>query len=368
MDNLHDRFAHPTSVGAAGTESVRQAAIVRIAHATIGLSQLAPRLSALATARQAEAEHQAERVRDIATMAREMASVLEQTVRQLRLSSGEIGELSTMIRRITDETRLIAINTGIAAARAGEEGRVFTVLAKEIRLLSENAAVATQDVQNKVGRLQESALRTSQTVGLEQTSGAASGNEAKSGLGWLLVRMDEADTSAAQQANEARELSLMGTSLRDISEQMIGAVGAFRLEAHARAEQLVEELRADPQLRSANPAQQTRALQRAVERCLFVELAYATDVRGVQTTENIASRAFRAAYGVSGRHQNWSKRPWFQGALQTSTVYLSEIYRSAATDEFCFTASATIDDEKGNPVGVVALDVNFRAILGREAL
>jgi hypothetical protein len=366
MGNVSEPFTLSPSAGAAGTESVQRAAIFRLAHATIGLSQLAPRLSTLATTRQAESERQAERVRDIATMAREMASVLEQTVRQLRLSSGEIGELSTLIRRIADETRLIAINTGIAAARAGEEGRVFTVLAKEIRLLSENAAVATQDVQSKVGRLQESALRTSQTVGLEQPSGEFGTAEAKSGLGWLLERMDEADSSATQQAGEARELNALGTNLRDISEQMIHAVGAFRMEAHARVEQLVEKLRNDPGMRSADPARQTRALQSVVESCPFVELAYATDIRGLQATENISSRAFRAAYGVSGKHQNWSQRPWFRGALQTPAVYLSEIYRSAATDEFCFTASATVADGKGAPVSVVALDVNFRAILGRE--
>jgi hypothetical protein len=284
----------------------------------------------------------------------------------LRFSSGEIGELSTLIRRIADETRLIAINTGIAAARAGEEGRVFTVLAKEIRTLSENAATATQDVQTKVARLQESAQRTSQTVGLEQKAGAAGSADAKSGLAWLLERMDEANAAAGEQAKEAGELNTLGTSLRDVSEQMIRAVGTFRLDAHVRTEQLVEELRADSNMRSADPARQTRALQSAVERCSFVELAYATDMRGMQITENIASRAFRAAYGVSGKHQDWSQRPWFRGTLQTPGMYLSEIYHSAATDEFCFTASATIADERDNPIGVVALDVNFRAILGRE--
>jgi len=370
MGHVRDPFALPLSSGAPGTDSVQQAAIFRLAHATVGLSQLAPRLSTLAIARQAEAERQAERVRDIATMAREMAAVLEHTVRQLRSSSGEIGELSTMIRRIADETRLIAINTGIAAARAGEEGRVFTVLAKEIRSLSENAAIATQDVQTKVGRLQENALKTSQTVGLEQADGAtgnATSADAKSGLGWLLERMNEADASAAQQAGEARELSALGTHLRDISEQMIGAVGTFRLEAHDRVERLIEELRADADLRSADTTRQTRALRYAVERCPFVEIAYVTDARGMQVTENIASRAFRAAYGTTGKHRNWSQRPWFRGALQTPGVYLSEIYRSAATDEFCLTASAMVEGMHGSAIGVVALDVNFRAILGRDS-
>ena len=50
--------------------------------------------------------------------------------------------------------------------------------------------------------------------------------------------------------------------------------------------------------------------------------------------------------------------------MRTSGVYLSGIYRSKATDEFCLTASATFDNQKGNIAGVVAIDVNFREILG----
>src|SRR5258706_8771804 len=107
------------------TDTVQDAAILRLAHATIGLSKVAPRLSELAATRQAEAERQAERVKGIAEMAQRMSATLEQTVRQLKVSSGEIGELSDFIRRIADETRLIAFNTGVAAARAGAEGRVF---------------------------------------------------------------------------------------------------------------------------------------------------------------------------------------------------------------------------------------------------
>lgn len=353
-------------IGANGTAPVREDAILRLAHATIGLSRVAPRLSELATVRQMEAERQAEHARNVARMAREMTATLEQTVRQLRLSTGEIGELTSLIRCIADQTRLIAINTRIAAARAGEQGRVFTVLADEIRSLSESTAAATRDVQGKVGRLRENALRTALTVGLEDKRGPGEEGRNGLGLGWLLDRMDEADASASRQASEARELSALGKSLRELSEQMIRSVGAFRLDAHNRVEQLIEELRADPGLRSADPARQARALQLAVNRCPFVELAYATDARGIQTTENISRKEFAAAYGATGHHKNWSRRPWFLGALRTAAVHLSDIYRSEATDEFCLTASATFNGDNGRVLGVVALDVNFRDILGND--
>ncbi len=175
--------------------------------------------------------------------------------------------------------------------------------------------------------------------------------------------MDEASGNATLQATEARELNTLGTSLRDLSEQMIHSVGAFRLDAHGRVEQLIEDLRADADMCSGDARRQTRALRIAVDHCRFAELAYATDERGIQVTENIARKGFRAAYGASGMHKDWARRRWFQGALRTPGVCLSEIYRSAATDEFCLTASATVVGANGDVRGVVAVDVNFSEIL-----
>lgn len=363
MGNLESFIGRMPPDEAPRTDEVQHAAILRLAHATIGLSKVAPRLSELAATRQAEAERQAERVKGIAEMAQRMSATLEQAVRQLRLSSGEIGELSDFIRRIADETRLIAFNTGVAAARAGAEGRVFTVLANEIRTLSENTATATRGVLGKVERLQESTLRASQAVGLEDERQPQAVKRGTTGLAWLLERMGEASDNATLQATEARELNGLGTSLRDLSEQMIRSVGAFRLDAHSRVEQAIGDLCANVDLRSGDPGRQARALRSAVEHCRFAELAYATDERGIQVTENIARKGFRAAYGASGLHKNWSQRRWFQGALQTPGVFLSEIYRSAATDEFCLTASSTFSGTNGEIAGVAALDVNFSEIL-----
>jgi len=366
LNNLGLLIADPATVGAERTAPVQDTALLRLAHATIGLSQVAPQLSEMAAGRQAEAERQASHVRNIVGMTREMTATLDHTVRQLRSSTNEIGDLSSMIRTMADATRMIAINTSIAAAHAGREGRAFAVLAKEIRMLSENAAAATKDVQNKVARLQENTLRIARAIGLEEAGGESAGLGNGRGLGWLLERMDEADVSASRQASEARELNKLGLSLRELSEQMIRSVGSFKLEAHNRVERLVEELRADHGLRSGDSGRQAAALRLAVRRCAFVELAYATDARGIQITENISRRDFQASYGTSGLHKNWSQRPWFRGALRTDGVYLSEIYRSAATDEFCLTASATFNDRAGRILGVVAIDVNFREILGDD--
>jgi methyl-accepting chemotaxis protein len=126
---------------------------------------------------------------------------------------------------------------------------------------------------------------------------------------------------------------------------------------------VLEELRTDPLLVRGEKAHQERALRSAVDRNSFIELAYATDARGMQVTQNVAAGDFLARYGNSGVGHDWSRRPWFRGALSTVGVFASDIYRSAATDEFCLTVSATYGGGAA-PAGVVAVDVNFRQLLG----
>ncbi len=366
MGNINVACIDESEDSATRTRPVQKVAITDLAYATIGLSQVVPKLTKLAETRQTEAEIQAAHVRKIADTVRDMTSTLEQTVKQLKLSTNEIGDLTAFIKRIADTTRMIAINAGIAAAHAGEKGREFSVLAGEIRSLSENTSTATKDVQNKIERLQENTTRTASVVGINETVGniKIEADNLETGLGWLLERMNEADASASRQASEARELNALGIDLRDLSEQMIRSVGSFRLDVHDQAELLLQELRTLPGLCSGDSRLIAETLRQVVNRFMYVELAYATDTRGVQVTENISRNEFRAAYGNTGLRKDWSQRPWYIGALNTDGVYLSEIYRSQATDEFCLTASATYFDENDRFMGVVALDINFREILG----
>jgi hypothetical protein len=203
-------------------------------------------------------------------------------------------------------------------------------------------------------------------VGLDGDK-ARSGQGEGPGIAWLLERMVEAEASASRQAGEARELTTLGQRLRQLSEDMIHSVGAFRLDAHRKAESVLQDLRVHPELCSQEHRRQARAMRAAIEACPFVELAYATDTRGIQLTENVARTAFHASYGDSGAGKDWSHRPWFRGALRSSGIFSSEIYRSAATDEFCLTVSATFGPEN-RPIGVVAMDVNFRQLLGDARL
>lgn len=354
----HEVAAHPDK----RTGLVQDAAVLKLARSTIRLSQVAPRLSELAVARQAEALRQAEQLRSSAAMVQQMSATLQHTMRQLRLSTGEIGELTNLIKRIADETRMISINAGIVAARnADDQGCAFAVLAKEIRQLSENTSDATRDVQGKVMRLEESTQSTVRTIGLDDGDQAPA---TQPGLARLRRELEETSAAAARHLREAQELNELGLDLRNLSQEMIGAVGAFRMEAHELAERLVQELRHGDRLRSGDDRRQVDALRDVLRRNRSVELAYVTNMEGVQTLPNVTRHNFQSACEAEWRPRNWSTRGWFLGAKHTRGVYLSDIYRSDATDEFCLTVAATFTDARGALAGVVALDINFREILG----
>jgi methyl-accepting chemotaxis protein len=79
-------------------------------------------------------------------------------------SSNKIGEASSVIASIAEQTNLLALNAAIEAARAGDAGRGFSVVADEIRKLAEKSSTSTKDIYNMVNELQRNAQEAVHTM------------------------------------------------------------------------------------------------------------------------------------------------------------------------------------------------------------
>jgi len=317
---------------------------------------------------------------------------LSGSINELDQRSKNIGSIIESISEIADHTGMLSLNASIEAARAGEHGAGFGVIAQEIRQLSQQTAQAAQEVKDSLLGISELIGQTVNAVSQVQeevVSGLEGNREATTSLSQVSTEhrnfhthlqsvigavedqktavsqfgedLGHISTIGRQGREESKQLTQLADQLKHLTDRQLLSTGIFILPQYRKAEKAVLALACEQAI--TTPGTQTdQVLLRQLSALSYLELLYLTDTQGIQVSSNVLRNQDSCQYDTLAKGKNWSGKEWFRNVRETGKPFISEIYKSEATDTFCLTIAVPVCSGTTFS-GVLGADINFENLL-----
>ena len=245
--NLKQQELHTTEVAAAMTEMA--ATVQEVARHSSQTAEAAQRADQAANNGQRLVGQMIGSINALSQDIGDAAAV----VQALAQDTANIGSILDAIRGIAEQTNLLALNAAIEAARAGEQGRGFAVVADEVRSLAKRTQDSTMEIQGMIERLQNGAQKAASVMSASRTqaeNGASQALEAGQALATITGANREISemaiqiaSAAEQQAAVAHDISQRIEMIRDLASGNAEGSNEITEASHSLAE-LAERLHA----------------------------------------------------------------------------------------------------------------------------